>query len=110
MGIDSYKILPLAIVEWMAKILPWLELGLGTLLIVGAGVRWVGVMVTGLLVVFMVALAHAALGGLEINCGCFGNNSVKPSHELIVDGVLITLALAVTLGGFLSHHGGKSQA
>lgn len=84
--------------------------GLGTLLIVGAGVRWVGLMVTALLVVFMVALAHAALGGLEINCGCFGNNSVKPSHELIVDGVLITLALAVTLGGFLSHHGGSSQA
>jgi uncharacterized membrane protein YphA (DoxX/SURF4 family) len=110
MGIDSYKMLPLAIVEWMAKILPWLELGLGTLLIVGAGVRWAGLMVTALLVVFMVALAHAALGGLEINCGCFGNNSVKPSHELIVDGVLITLALAVTLGGFLSHHGGHSQA
>src|SRR5580704_1549719 len=110
MGIDSYKMLPLAIVEWMAKILPWLELGLGTLLIVGAGVRWAGLMVTALLVVFMAALAHAALGGLEINCGCFGNNSVKPSHELIVDGVLITLALAVTLGGFLSRHGGNSQA
>ncbi len=99
MGIDSYKMLPLAIVEWMAKILPWLELGLGTLLIIGAGVRWAGLMVTALLVVFMVALAHAALGGLEINCGCFGNNSVKPSHELIVDGILITLALAVTAGG-----------
>jgi putative oxidoreductase len=110
MGIDSYKMLPLAIVEWMARILPWLELGLGTLLIIGAGVRWVGLMVTALLVVFMVALVHAALGGLEINCGCFGNNSVKPSHELILDGVLITLALAVTAGGFLSHHGGKSQA
>src|ERR1700724_4510984 len=67
MGIDSYKMMPLAIVEWMAKILPWLELGLGTLLIVGAGVRWAGLMVTALLVVFMVALAHAALGGLEIN-------------------------------------------
>jgi len=110
MGIDSYKMMPLALVEWMAKILPWLELGLGTLLIVGAGVRWVGLMVTVLLVVFMVALAHAALGGLEINCGCFGNNSVKPSHELIVDGVLITLALAVTAGGFLSPRAGKSQA
>src|SRR4029077_8077292 len=79
MGIDSYKMLPLAIVEWMARILPWLELGLGTLLIVGAGVRWVGLMVTALLVVFMAALAHAALGGLEINCGCFGKNSGKPN-------------------------------
>jgi putative oxidoreductase len=110
MGIDSYKMMPLAIVEWMAKILPWLELGLGTLLIVGAGVRWVGLMVTALLVVFMVALAHAALGGLEINCGCFGNNSVKPSHELILDGGLLAVALAVTVGDFFSRSAGESQA
>jgi len=110
MGIDSYRMLPLSVVNWMAWILPWLELGLGTLLIIGAGVRWAGLMITGLLVMFMIALTHAALGGLEINCGCFGSNSVKPSHELILDGLLITLAVAVTVGGFLSHRAGKSHA
>jgi hypothetical protein len=60
--------------------------------------------------VFMIALAHAALGGLEINCGCFGNNSVKPSTELVRDVGLLAVALAVTVGGFLSHRAGKSQA
>lgn len=109
MGIDSYKMLPLGVVEWMAKILPWVELALGAMLVIGAATRWAGLFVSGLLIVFMIALAHAALGGLEINCGCFGNNSVKPSHELIVDGVLITLALAVTVGGFFSHRAGKRQ-
>ena len=78
MGIDSYKMLPLAIVEWMAKILPWLELGLGTLLIVGAGVRWVGLMVTALLVVFMAALAHAALGESR---GVNGTPSIYVFHK-----------------------------
>lgn len=110
MGIDSYKMLPLTIVEWMAKILPWLELVLGAMLVIGAGVRWAGLIVTALLVVFMIALAHAALGGLEINCGCFGNNSVKPSTELFRDIGLLVVALAVTVGGFLSHRAGKSQA
>jgi len=110
MGIDSYRMLPLVIVEWMARILPWLELGLGALLVVGAGVRWVGLVVSALLVVFMVALAHAALGGLEINCGCFGNSSVKPSTELMLDAGLLALALAVSVGGFLSHRARKSQA
>jgi uncharacterized membrane protein YphA (DoxX/SURF4 family) len=110
MGIDSYRMLPLGVVEWMARILPWLELGLGALLIVGAGVRWAGLLITGLLVMFMIALTHAALGGLEINCGCFGSNSVKPSHELMLDGLLMTLAVAVTVGGFLSHRAGKSHA
>jgi putative oxidoreductase len=110
MGIDSYKMLPLAIVEWMAKILPWVELALGAMLVIGAGVRWAGLVVSALLVVFMIALAHAALGGLEINCGCFGNNSVKPSTELARDVGLLAVALAVTVGGFLSHRAGKSQA
>jgi putative oxidoreductase len=110
MGIDSYRMLPLGAVEWMARILPWLELGLGTLLVMGAGVRWAGLVVSALLVVFMIALAHAALGGLEINCGCFGTNSVKPSRELILDGGLLVLALAVTVEGFLSHRVAKSQA
>jgi len=109
MGIDSYKMLPLSVVEVMARILPWLELALGVLLIAGAGLRWVGLATTALLVVFMVALAHAALGGLEINCGCFGNNSVKPSRELILDSGLLAVALVVTAGGFFSHQAGKSQ-
>jgi uncharacterized membrane protein YphA (DoxX/SURF4 family) len=110
MGIDSYKMMPLTVVEWMAKILPWVELGLGTLLIIGAGVRWVGIAASVLLVVFMIALAHAAMGGLEINCGCFGNNSVKPSTELARDVGLLAVALGITVGGFLSHRAGKSQA
>jgi putative oxidoreductase len=110
MGIDSYKMLPLTVVQWMAKVLPWLELALGSMLVIGAGVRWAGLAVSALLVVFMIALAHAALGGLEINCGCFGNNSVKPSTELVRDVGLLVVALAVTVGGFLSHRAGKSQA
>jgi|SRR5689334_17826892 len=110
MSIDSYRMLPLAIVQWMARILPWLELGLGAVLIAGAGVRWAGLAVTALIVVFMIALAHAALGGLEINCGCFGTGSVKPGRELMLDGVLLALALSVTVGGFLSHRAGKPQA
>ena len=110
MGIDSYKIVPLSSVVWMAKILPWIEVVVGGLLIVGIGVRWAALCVTGLLVVFMIALTHAALGGLEINCGCFGNNSVKPSHELILDAGLLAVALAVTVGGFFSRGAGKSQA
>lgn len=109
MGIDSYKMLPLTAVEWMAKVLPWVELALGAMLVAGAGVRWAGLLVSALLVIFMVALAHASLGGLEINCGCFGNNSVKPSTELARDVGLLAVALAVTVGGFLSHRSGKAQ-
>jgi len=110
MGIDSYKMLPLNIVEWMARILPWVELLVGAMLVIGVGVRWAALTVTGLLVMFMIALTHAALGGLEINCGCFGTGSVSPGRELMRDVGLLALAIAVTAGGFLSHRAGKSQA
>jgi putative oxidoreductase len=102
MAINSYNMLPLTVVQWMARILPWLELVLGALLILGIGVRWASLAITLLLVVFMGALARAAMLGLEINCGCFGYSSQKPTTELFHDSGLLILGLAVTIGAFLA--------
>jgi putative oxidoreductase len=102
MGINSYNILPLSIVQWMARILPWLEFVLGALVILGIGLRWASLGLTALLVVFMVALTRAAMLGLQINCGCFGYNSPKPSTELWHDSGFVALAIAVTVGAFLA--------
>ncbi len=101
MAIDSYKMLPLSVVEWMARILPWFELLLGALLIIGIGVRWVGSITTALLLVFIGAMTRAKILGLEINCGCFGNNEKLGTATLIRDSSLLVLALAVTIGAFL---------
>jgi len=101
MAIDSYKMLPLSVVEWMARILPWFELLLGALLIVGIGLRWAGSITTALLLVFMSAMTRAKILGLEINCGCFGNNEKLGTATLIRDSSLLALALAVTIGAFL---------
>jgi len=48
--------------------------------------------------------------GLEINCGCFGYSSQKPTTELFHDSGLLLLALGVTVGAFLSHGARQSQA
>ena len=101
MAIDSYKMLPLSVVAWMARILPWFELLLGALLIVGVGLRWAGSITTALLLVFMSAMTRAKILGLEINCGCFGNNEKLGTATLIRDSSLLALALAVTIGAFL---------
>src|SRR5579862_5053730 len=102
MAINSYNMLPLPVVQGMALVLPWLELVLGTLLILGIGLRWVSSAITVLLLVFMAALTRAAMLGLEINCGCFGYSSQKPTTELFHDSGLLILALAVTIGAFLA--------
>lgn len=101
MAIDSYKMLPTSMVEWMARVLPWVELGLGLLLISGYALRWVGVAATGLMAVFIYAMTHAYLLKLEIMCGCFGNNEKVGPLTLIRDSSLLVLAIAVTVGAFL---------
>jgi uncharacterized membrane protein YphA (DoxX/SURF4 family) len=101
MAIDSYKILPIPAVQLMARVLPWFELALGGLLIAGLGLRWIGSITSGLLLVFVIAMTRAKILGLEINCGCFGNNEKLGTATLIRDSSLLVLALAVTIGAFL---------
>jgi uncharacterized membrane protein YphA (DoxX/SURF4 family) len=101
MAIDSYKMLPISAVQLMARVLPWFELALGGLLIAGVAVRWIGSITSGLLLVFIGAMTRAKILGLEINCGCFGNNEKLGTATLIRDSSLLVLALAVTVGAFL---------
>jgi uncharacterized membrane protein YphA (DoxX/SURF4 family) len=101
MAIDSYKMLPISAVQLMAQILPWFELALGALLVAGVAVRWMGLITSGLLLVFIGAMTRAKILGLEINCGCFGNNEKLGAATLIRDSSLLVLALAVTIGAFL---------
>jgi uncharacterized membrane protein YphA (DoxX/SURF4 family) len=108
-AIDSYKMLPFWAVNWMARFLPWVEVALGTLLMLGLGMRWVGSATIALLLVFMVALTNAVMLRLEI-CGCYGNNSVSPKMELVNDTGLLILALFVTVGAFLSYRARHAAA
>jgi hypothetical protein len=101
MGIDSYHILPMWGVELLATYLPWFEMILGASLLSGVGLRWVGVASSSLLLVFIVAMFRAKLLGLEINCGCFGNNEKLGTATLIRDSSLLVLSLIVTAGAFL---------
>jgi uncharacterized membrane protein YphA (DoxX/SURF4 family) len=101
MVIDSYKIIPVGAAESMARVMPWLELAVGIWLIAGVGLRWAGLLSSALLVMFIGAMIRAKIQGLEINCGCFGNNEKLGTATLIRDSSLLFLALAVTIGAFL---------
>ena len=101
LAIDSCKMLTISAVQIMARVLPWFELALGGLLIAGVAVRWIGSITSALLLVFIGAMTRAKILGLEINCGCFGNNEKLGTATLIRDSSLLFLALAVTIGAFL---------
>jgi uncharacterized membrane protein YphA (DoxX/SURF4 family) len=72
-SVRAYRLLP----EWAAPAvgagLPFLEIALGVLLIVGLGVRIGAIVAAALLVVFVAGIVSAAARGLRIDCGCFGN-------------------------------------
>lgn len=100
MAINSYNLLPFWAVEWLARGLPWFEVALGVLLIAGIGLRWVGIVASLLLLAFIAGMARAYFLGLEIMCGCFGNNEKLGPLTLLRDSSLLLLALAVTIGAF----------
>jgi uncharacterized membrane protein YphA (DoxX/SURF4 family) len=108
-GINSYDMLSADNVLLLARVLPWVEVALGLLLISGLALRWVGSVTTVLLVIFMYALTRAAIKGLAINCGCFGNQSTTPAKELAVDSLLLLTAVAVTAGAFIFRRAGNGS-
>jgi len=77
LSIYNYRMLPHETINFMAIVMPWLELVTGILIIAGIFMRgsalWIGIM----LLVFIVALSSALARGLDIDCGCF---SVEGGH------------------------------
>ena len=72
LAVDSYDVLPDALVRSVAAALPWLEIALGLFLVLGLFVRFAAVGSATLLLVFLAGMAQAKARGLAIDCGCFG--------------------------------------
>lgn len=100
MAIGSYRMLCLAAVEWLARILPWLELTLGALLLAGIGTRWVSLAASALLV-FMASMPRAAFLGLA--------NRTNLGTELLVDTGFFLVAFTTALRAFQLHRASQNQ-
>jgi putative oxidoreductase len=72
LSIYNYKLMPDVLINVLAIALPWIELVAGIFLVFGISVRENSAILTGLLVVFIIAIAISLVRGLDIDCGCFG--------------------------------------
>jgi len=72
LSIYNYKLMPDVLINVLAIAFPWIELVAGILLVFGISVRENSAILTGLLVVFIIAIAISMARGLDIDCGCFG--------------------------------------
>jgi uncharacterized membrane protein YphA (DoxX/SURF4 family) len=71
-AVQAYDLLPAGTVSVVAGAVPFLELALGVLLLVGLGTRLTAVVSAVVLLAFIGAVAQAWARGLTIDCGCFG--------------------------------------
>ena len=98
-AVRAYKVLPLKLADLVGITLPWVEIGLGLLLILGVATRISAILAGAIMILFIIAISQAALRGLSIDCGCFGGGGqvaqgeTKYLEEILRDTGLTLLAL-----------------
>jgi len=71
-SVRAYQLFPDGVATLIGAVLPFLELALGLLVLVGIGTRLVGVLSGLVLVIYIAGIAQSWARGLTIDCGCFG--------------------------------------
>jgi putative oxidoreductase len=72
--IANYRLLPAQGSQILAVTLPWMEIVVGMLLLLGLKTRAAGIGALILFSVFAAAVLSALVRGLDIACGCFGTS------------------------------------
>jgi uncharacterized membrane protein YkgB len=98
--VDSYKLLSPQGVDFVANTLPFGEIALGLLLLIGWRVRIWAAVASALLLAFFTMVTRAYVLHLPIDCGCFGKPEPVTGFTLLRDGSFLVLALAVTVFAF----------
>jgi uncharacterized membrane protein YphA (DoxX/SURF4 family) len=99
--VDSYQMLSPQMVQFAAHTVPFVEISLGLLLLLGWGLRiWTTLFSLVMLGFFVVVVRSYALG-LQINCGCFATPEPLTLITVFRDGLLAALAITMTVFVFL---------
>src|SRR6202521_4304082 len=99
--VGSYQILPPWGVNFVAHTLPFAEIALGLLLIIGWRLRTWAVLSTLLILGLFGALVRSYASGMQNNCGCFATPEPLTIATVIRDGALAALALVMTVLAFI---------
>ena len=92
--VHNYRLLPVALVNPVAIVLPWLQLFCGAALIANRLRLGSSALVAAMMLVFCGAVASALIRGLNIACGCFkAGGSAATWTTFARDATLCALAL-----------------
>ncbi len=99
MAVRAYELLPISLANLFGIVLPFVEIAIGVLLLIGAAIRTSAAIGGVLMIAFIIGISQAWARGLSIDCGCFGGGGqVAPGTanylpELLRDGGLALLAI-----------------
>ena len=102
-AVRAYQLVPESLVGAVAAVLPYLEIALGLLLLIGLATRLAAVLAAMVMVVFVAAVTSAAARGLSIDCGCFGGGGevaagqTAYTAEILRDLGLLAMAVYLTI-------------
>ena len=99
--VNSYKMLSPAGVNFVAHVLPFTEMLLGLLLLIGWRLRIWAALITLILLGFTGAVTRAYLLHMQINCGCFATPEPLTGMTVVRDTALAALALVTTIFAFI---------
>ena len=101
MAVRAYEMLPVELANFLGYALPWIEIGIGLLLIVGASVKVCGLLGAFTMLAFIIAISQAWARGLSIDCGCFGGGgTIDPEDTKYLSEIIRDIGL-LALGVFL---------
>src|SRR5215475_545770 len=101
MQVDSYQLLPKVAVNPVAYGLPFAEIALGLLLLIGWQLRIWTSLLTVVMACFFFGVFRAYLLHMEINCGCFGVPEKVTIWKVLQDGTLLALMVLMTVFAFI---------
>lgn len=88
-AVRAYQLVPSPLATPIGWGLPFVEIGLGLLLLVGLHARAAAICTAALLAILLAAVISVAARGLSIDCGCFGGGGPVAAGETRYAGEII---------------------
>jgi uncharacterized membrane protein YphA (DoxX/SURF4 family) len=99
--VEAFKLLPAWGVQFVAHALPFTEIVLGLLVLIGWRLRIWAPVLTAIMLGFFFVVLRAYLLHMNINCGCFSTPQPINLQKVLEDAALSGLALLMTIFSFM---------
>ncbi len=94
--VEGFDLLPDALAQFYGTALPWVEIVIGALLVLGLFSRLASAIGGLVSLSFIVANSLVLYRGLNLECGCFGDLAVLQTRDaLLIDFAMLIMALQI---------------